>query len=314
MAVAVVSAFIAFHIQSELFRRYVSPFGYICVSNEEAKSETRFDIVFVGGRSDAEELTNAFGRVAEKGVLVWRLDVKDMPTEEFKRRVESFPCPSAHLWMPSADEWTIVGRRAPDPQRLEAMMDVFTRDSAFETLAEAQTTALSDVFASYAGDVSGIADAFKQGDLAAVVRPEFFVTKDIPAIDWVVKGEIDDDIYRTTLAEIRSMQVVRRLIIEGDLVAAEGKADDATEVWARAFLRNPRDPMLLDRLDRLFRNGAALLSVGNVPAAAKCYETIIVINPKNSSAVLKYGKCLRRLGKKDAADQVLARAKELLRR
>ncbi len=300
--------------KSEQFRQYVSPFGYICVSNEEAKATTRFDIVLVAARAQAADLTNAFSRVAEKGVLVWRLDVKGMQAEEFKRRVETFPCPYAHLWMPSADEWVVVGRRSPEAQRLDAMMDVFTREEAFGILAEAQATALSDVFASYVGRLSDISDAFKQGDLTAVVRPEFFVTKEVPPVDWIVRGDVDQDICKAALAEIRSMQVVRRLIIEGDLVAAQGKADDATEIWGRAFLRNPRDPMLLDRIDRLYRNAAALLSVGNVPAATKCYETIIVINPKDASAVLKYGICLRRLGKTVAADQALERAKELRRR
>ena len=93
--------------------------------------------------------------------------------------------------------------------------------------------------------------------------------------------------------------------------AAENKADDATEVWARAMLRNPRDPMLLDRLDKLSRNAEALLAVGNVAAAAKCYETMVVINPTDASAVLKYGMSLRRLGKKEMSDQVLKRAGEL---
>jgi tetratricopeptide (TPR) repeat protein len=238
-----------------------------------------------------------------------------MSAADFKTAIESFPCRSAHLWMPSTDEWMIVGRREPRKIKLDAMMDVFAREVAFEALAEARATALSDVFASYVGNLSGVSGAFATtNDLSVVVRPEFFVTADIPPLDWVSQGDTDDDIYRRTLAEIRSMQVVRRLIIEGDLVAAEGKADDATEIWARAMLRNPRDPMLLDRLDRLSRNAGALLSVGNVAAAAKCYETMVVIHPTDASAVLNYGMCLRRLGKKEMANQVLKRAGELKNR
>ena len=159
--------------------------------------------------------------------------------------------------------------------------------------------------------MSDISDAFGEGDLSATVRPEFFITKDIPALDWVEQGEVDEDIYRETLAEMRSMQVVRRLVIQGDLTAEKGEADEATEIWARAFMRNPRDPMLLDRLDRLVRNAGALLSVGNVAAAAKCYETMVVVNPTDASAVMNYGMCLRRLGKKEMSDQVLERARKL---
>ena len=297
--------------KAESFRPFLEPFGFACVSNQEASAEARFDIVFAAGRADAQSLTNALSRVGESGVLVWRLDVKDMTAEGFGACVASFPCAEAHFWMQSADEWTIVGRRTPRNLKMDAMMDVFSRESAYEMLAEAKATALSDVFASYVGRLSDIKGAFREGDLSAKVRPEFFVTKEIPSLDWIVRGEVDEDIFAEVLAEIRSMQVVRRLIIEGDLTAAEGKADDATEIWARAFLRNPRDPMLLDRIDRLSRNAAALLSVNNVGVAAKCYETIIVINPKDAATVMKYGICLERLGRKDMAEQVFERAREL---
>ena len=297
--------------KAETFRPFLSSFGVICVSNEEAAAESKFDIVFLAGRADSEKLSVALERAGEAGILTWRLAVKDMSAADFKTAVESFPCKSAHLWMPSSDEWVFVGRRSPRKIKLDAMMDVFSREVAFEALAEAKATALSDVFASYVGNLANLSGAFVSTNLSAVVRPEFFVTKDIPPLDWVTRGDVDEDIYKATLAEIRSMQVVRRLVIEGDLLAAESKADEATEVWARAMLRNPRDPMLLDRLDRLSRNAEALLAVGNVVAATKCYETMVVINPTDASALLKYGISLRRLGMKEMSDQVLKRAGEL---
>ena len=297
--------------KAETFRPFLSSFGVICVSNEEAAAESKFDIVFLAGKADPEKLSAAIERTGETGVLAWRLAVKDMSAADFKTAVESFPCKSAHLWMPSSDEWVFVGRRSPRKIKLDAMMDVFSREVAFEALAEAKATALSDVFASYVGNLANLSGAFVTTNLSATVRPEFFVTKDIPPLDWVTRGDVDEDIYAATLAEMRSMQVVRRLVIEGDLLAAENKADDATEVWARAMLRNPRDPMLLDRLDRLSRNAESLIAVGNLAAAAKCYETMVVINPTDASAVLKYGMILRRLGMKEMADQALKRAGEL---
>ena len=297
--------------KAETIRPFLSSFGVICVSNEEAAAESKFDIVFLAGRADSDKLSTALERAGEAGILTWRLVVKDMSAADFKTAVESFPCKSAHLWMPSSDEWVFVGRRSPRKIKLDAMMDVFSREVAFEALAEAKATALSDVFASYVGNLANLSGAFVSTNLSAVVRPEFFVTKDIPPLDWVTRGDVDEDIYKSTLAEMRSMQVVRRLVIEGDLLAAESKADEATEVWARAMLRNPRDPMLLDRLDRLSRNAEALLAVGNVVAATKCYETMVVINPTDASALLKYGISLRRLGMKEMSDQVLKRAGEL---
>ncbi|MBR1920840.1 MAG: tetratricopeptide repeat protein, partial [Kiritimatiellae bacterium] len=276
-----------------------------------AAATQRADIVFLAGGHDAGELTNAAARVAENGVLVWRLFVGGMTAARFKEAVEAFPFENAHLWMQGEDEWTIVGRRAPRKVRLDAMLDAFARPGAFEMLAEGRATALSDVFASYAGDLAGIADAFKATDLSVVVRPEFFLSREIPPDDWIDRGDVDEDICRATLAEMRSMQVVRRLLVQGNLLAQDGKADDATETWARARKRNPRDPMLLDRLDRLARNAGMLLRIGNVAAAAKCYETIVVIDPTDASAVLGYGMCLRRLGKKELSNEVLKRAKEL---
>ena len=300
--------------KAEAFREFLEPLGFSCVSNEAASADAKFDAVFVAGREGSEALRRAFDKVKDEGILVWRLDVKDMTAESFKACVEGFPCTDAHLWMQSFDEWTFVGRRAASVVKMDAMMDVFAREGAFELLAEAKATALSDVFANYVGSLSDTADAFKGGDLSVKIRPEFFVTKEIPKIDWIERGDVDEDIYRETLAEMRSMQVVRRLVIQGSLTAEKGEeenADAATEIWSRAFRRNPRDPMMLDRLDRLARNAGALIRMGNLAAAAKCYETMIVINPTDASAVFNYGICLKRLGKKEMSEQVLERAKEL---
>jgi len=296
--------------KAEEFRPFLSAFGIGCVSNAAADGTT-FDVVFLAGRPDAKALARAAERVGEEGVLVWRIDVRDMPAAAFKGAVEAFPCPSAHLWMPSSDEWTLVGRRAPRRLGLDEVLDVFAREEAFEVLAEAKATALSDVFASYVGDLGSTADAFKAGDLSSAVRPACFVTKEVPGVDWIARGDVDDDIYRETMAEIRSMQVVRRLVIEGELLGEAGRPDDATEAWSRAMKRNPRDPMLLERLDRLARNAGALLRIGNVSAAAKCYESMVVIDPTDPSAVFNYGMCLRRLGRKEMSNQVLERAREL---
>ena len=213
--------------KAEAFREFLEPLGFSCVSNEAASADAKFDAVFVAGREGSEALRRAFGKVKDEGILVWRLDVKDMTAESFKACVEGFPCTDAHLWMQSFDEWTFVGRRAASVVKMDAMMDVFAREGAFELLAEAKATALSDVFASYVGSLSDTADAFKGGDLSVKIRPEFFVTKEIPKIDWIERGDVDEDIYRETLAEMRSMQVVRRLVIQGSLTAEKGEEENA---------------------------------------------------------------------------------------
>ena len=111
------------------------------------------------------------------------------------------------------------------------------------------------------------------------------------------------------------MQVVRRLVLEGIIASRQvkdkGDEGPVTERWARAFLRNPHDPLLLERIDVLNRNARGFLEVDKVLQAMKCYETIILINPNDAVAVGNFGLCLRKLGRLDMAKEVLARAKEL---
>ena len=230
-------------------------------------------------------------------------DARGKTAADFRRALESLPGHSRHVWMPGADQWLLVGHLGTNGVPLAKAMEDF---AALESARYSPT----ELFACYVGTVDEVMPAFSS-DLRGELLPEWFVSKDIPYLGWLDARGIDPDIRGRIMGEMRSMQVVRRLVIEGDLLAAEGKADDATEVWARAMLRNPRDPMLLDRLDKLSRNAEALLAVGNVAAAAKCYETMVVINPTDASAVLKYGMSLRRLGKKEMSDQVLKRAGEL---
>ena len=57
--------------------------------------------------------------------------------------------------MPSSDEWVFVGRRSPRKIKLDAMMDVFSREVAFEALAEAKAGGFTDAYVKYAGSYTG---------------------------------------------------------------------------------------------------------------------------------------------------------------
>ena len=48
--------------------------------------------------------------------------------------------------------------------------------------------------------------------------------------------------------------------------------------------------------------------------ALKCYETIVLITPNDAAAVYNFGACLMKIGKRDMAEEVMKRGKELLRR
>ena len=249
-----------------------------------------------------ENPAGADGAITSKVV-----DVRGMSAKDFRRELESFPGREVHVWMPGRQRWMLVGRTSTNMVPLAAAMDALAMDDDCSSLPE--------LFASYAGRREDVMPAFASS-LEGEVVPEWFVTKEIPSVDWLDESDVDDDILRATRAEIRSMQVVRRVVLEGDMLAAEAKdkagEEKAAAAWARAALRNPRDLLLLERLDRLSRNARGFLEVGKVLPALKCYETMVLVKP-DSRNVRNFGLCLRRIGKTDMAEKVLHRAEELRR-
>ena len=233
------------------------------------------------------------------------LDVQGFTARDFRRELEGFPGREVHLWMPGRHHWLLVGRASTNKVSLAAAMDALALDE--------DCTSLPELFASYAGRREDIMPAF-ESDLRGEVVPEWFVTKEIPAADWLDDSGVDADILKGALAEMRSMQVVRRVVLEGDMLAAEAKdkagEEKAAAAWARAALRNPRDLLLRERLDRLSRNARGFLEVGKVLPAMKCYETMVLIKP-DSRNVRNFGLCLKKIGKVDMAEKVMRHADEL---
>ena len=235
------------------------------------------------------------------------LDVRRMSAADFRRELESFPGKDVHVWMPGEKDWLLVGNMSTNPVSLAKAMDAFAADTNC-------TMSVAEVFASYAGTRENILPAFER-KLEGEVVPEWFVSKEIPEIKWIDVSDVDEDILKTTLSEIRSVQVMRRELLRGNMLAA--KATDkngeeaATEIWAKVALRNSNDPMLLERIDRLNRNAKGFLEVGKALQAMKCYETIVLIRPNDAAAIHNFGMCLMKIGKRDMAEKVLKRAEKL---
>lgn len=251
--------------------------------------------------ADIEALEFPSGRV--EGEIAELVDVGEMDAAEFRRRLESFPGKCVRLWMPGERHWLLVGRR-DEKLPLAKSLERFAADAGLGSLVGA--------FASYAGSREEVMPAFEE-KLEGKVVPQWFVTREVPRLDWIDFADIDDDIVAETRAEIRSMQVVRRLVLEGNIAAAkaddEKALDDAVDCWVRAAKRNPRDPMLLDRLDRLSRNGETFFRLGKFQQAMKCYETVIAVRPRDEEAIANFAACLRRIGRSDLADKVLEKTK-----
>ena len=238
------------------------------------------------------------------------IDVRGMSAVDFRKVLQTFPGKDVHVWMPGERDWLLIGNQGTNAVPFVKAMEEFAADTNC-------TMSVAEVFASYAGTREDILPAFER-KLEGEVVPEWFVTKEVPEIKWLDLADIDEDIRTATLSEIRSMQVVRRLLLEGNMLAAKAKdkkgEEAAIDCWARAALRNPSDPMLRERIENLKRNAKGFLALNKVLQALKCYETIVLITPNDAAAVYNFGACLMKIGKRDMAEEVMKRGKELLKR
>ena len=236
------------------------------------------------------------------------LDVVEMTADELKKKfLECGDLESAHLWMPGEISWVVVCHKPGTTVSLAKAMDAVADDPSC-------TVSVPEVFASYVGTLADVMPAF-DSKLEGNVVPEWFVPEVVAAIPWIDGTDVDGDILKAVSDEVRSMRNVRREVLKGNMAARQAKdkkGDEAAcEFWARAALRNPNDPLLLERIANLEQNARAFLEGGMPVQAMKCFETIILIQPKNASAVHNFGLCLRKIGKKELADQVLKRAEML---
>ena len=235
------------------------------------------------------------------------VDVSGMSAAEFLRTLEEFPGKDVHVWMPGEKDWLLIGNLSTNAVPLAKAMEEFAADPKC-------MTSVAEVFASYAGTREEILPAFER-KLKGEVVPEWFITKEIPEIKWLDTADVDEDILKVTLSEIRSAQVMRREFLRGNMLAAKAtdkKGEEAaTEVWAKVAIRSPNDPMLLERIDRLNRNAKGFLEVGKPLQAMKCYETVVLIRPNDPVAIHNFGACLMKIGKRDLAEKILAKAKKL---
>lgn len=281
------------------------------------KAEGRVDVLVIAcAEMTRESLARASELVSANGIVVWLMDVDGVTMGRFKSMLESFELQGVTLWMPGESRWLAIGRKTSRRLKLTAALEVFNRERAFADLLAGGCGTLSDLFANYAGTQEEAMPAFAASpDAGAAVRPEYFLTKEIPPVDWLVADDdADGDVVKAVKTGIRSMQVVRRLVIEGNIrsQSAKDRPDEeaAIDCWSRAAKRNPGELFVRERLDRLDRNARGFLSCGKVLQAMKCYETMVLVKP-TAASVNNFGQCLRKIGKLDLAEQVLRRAKEL---
>lgn len=279
---------------------------YIVGGDRETKEEKKVCQAVLKAAKAIEDIE--FPEGLGKGDVIETIDVSGMDAAAFKKKIETFPAKSVHLWMPGEHLWVLAGRSGESRVEMAAVMKKFAMSS------DPERPSVPEAFASYAGTKNDFMPAF-ESKLEGNVLPQWFMTKDIPRTDWLSYSEVDDDIAQLTRAALRSMQTVRRLVLQGNIIAASSKdektMDDAIDCWARAAKRNPNDPILVERLEKLTGNAEVFFRLGKFNQALKCYETIVVIKPSDPTGIYNLGICLQRLGRDELAVKVFERAKKL---
>ena len=231
-----------------------------------------------------------------------RLDVRRMSVAEFHARLRGVSA-AAVLWTPGEGDWLLTGVKNGSSNTLERVM---------ARLAEEETAySLAELFANCVGTVAEIEPAFAALDPSEGVVPENFVTQFIPAFGWLADGEVDADIVKTARQEMRSMQVVRRVALEGNILSRDQKEQEAIAKWAGAYKRTKHDTLLMERMHHLAKNGEVFFRVGKYGMACKCFETLIQINPRDYVAAANCAECLKRLGRREYAAEIEKKAEEL---
>ena len=272
-----------------------------------------FDMVFAAGRRTAK-VERAARRVLKKsGLWAECVDAREATVGAFKKTLVSLPGRCVHVWMPGELDWVVTARAGDVKPELDDMMALFTREEAFEDIVSAKCDTLPVVFASFAGTREDVLPAFQGKDPNSALRPEHFILRKVSDMDWILTDGVDIDIRESVMHEIRSMQIVRRIILVGVMHAARGEEEKAAESWAKAALRSPGDTMLVERLDRLSVNAEAFLKLGKAAMAARCYDTMAQIMPNDPLPVYNYGICMRQLGEEEVANLAFKHADELAR-
>ena len=118
------------------------------------------------------------------------VDARGMSAEEFLRVLKEFPGKDVHVWMPGEKDWLLIGNMSTNAVPLAKAMEEFAADTNC-------TTSVAEVFASYAGTREEILPAFER-KLQGEVVPEWFITKEIPEIQWLDTADVDEDILKAT--------------------------------------------------------------------------------------------------------------------
>jgi hypothetical protein len=297
---------VSYRVSSGAGEKYDDKFSLFGLEKDE---KSPVDILFVGSDKifDSKKIIidwNAIlKRVAPYGEIVLSLDVKEITAKTLKDFLLSIPWKNVDVWIVGEHNWVVVVREKKSNVQYSSILNMFLLEEAFNEFCANGIDVPWSVLSSYAGTIEDVMPAFV-GNLETKVYPECFFSREVKKIPWIEKGESEDDIYSAFLDKVQSAGIARRIFLEGNALSRSPTSvslEKAISKWQEAYSKNKRDVMINERLYQLAVNALAFSEIGNLKGAAKCYETMISINPENPEALRKYASVMRKLGRKEIA-------------
>lgn len=271
---------------------------------------------------------------SEYGAVAVHVDARLLSAARAKGLLEELNAlfPSARLWCAGRFDWVFVGFGTPEPPvvRVPALLSLFERENAFGAFLDAGVMCVGDFFANYVGSLREVMPALEKvksigrgeslrfapelafepppvGDKAQL-KPGDLLPVESASVDWLVRGNCEEDVYTSLTGRVADVQWARRMAIAGLASADSGKPDDAVEKWAEAAHVNSDDPVVKSIVDSLEIEGRRRLKVGDNNGAMRCFENRILIEPENVAAIHNFGLSVKRSGRMELAAQVFQRA------
>jgi len=126
--------------------------------------------------------------------------------------------------------------------------------------------------------------------------------------DWVLQGEMDEDIYEGVMARVGEVKDARCLMVRALADGLEGRQEESLAAMRVAAKVTPRDALLLQMVDQLDLDARRRVRFGDFKSGLICYENLIAL----SGGVARYhhgmGVCLRSSGDTENAYRHFARA------
>lgn len=296
--------------EAESYRTIFDKAGLKCHSKATEKNPGReYDIVFAGNPPKGLDWRGLSAKVSEKGILACALDVREMTAGRLKEVISTFASPDPHFWMIGEKDWLVTGHKTDWKLKMSALLNFFSQSERLITVTaeESGCGSVQELFANYVGTRDDVMPAFRArgGDLGVPARPEFFLTKEIPDLAWIVPDDdVDTEMLGEIAFEIRRTQETRRKVVEGCILAAERKTGEAVGKWSEAYRENPHDTMMLDRLYQLVVNARAFSNFGRTADAAQCYDIYLGVRPSDLRVADEYANLLGALGRAEESARV----------